>query len=216
MAGKSFTRYWRDPAFRAAVQEQFAIADAATEAGLCITYAIHDPTQPDHIGAEPNGLIIYVGETKEFSKRVRKRMRSAGTAVKRPSDRIDGACYDIMMKGAAPKFSVRDRTRSKLESLISETNTAKRLRAAGYPLLNQWTEQKFAGLEIDRSTVPLDWLWPLTASDAVTSGIDVIIHDVETGQEITIDLTTLPQATRLREIRAHQRGLGRRVRLHVQ
>jgi hypothetical protein len=48
------------------VDEQFVRADAATEPGICVTYAIHDPTQPDHIGAEPDGLIIYVGETKEF------------------------------------------------------------------------------------------------------------------------------------------------------
>ncbi len=215
MAGKSFTRYWRDPAFRAAVDEQFVRADAATEPGICVTYAIHDPTQPDHIGAEPDGLIIYVGETKEFNKRVRKRMRGAGVATRRPPDRIDGACYDIMVRGAAPKFSVRDRTRSKLDSLVSETNTAKRLRALGYPLLNQWTEQKFGGSDIERSTVPHDWLWPLTVVDAVASGIGVIVRDVQSGQEMILDLTALPSSTRLREIKAHQRGLGRRVRLHV-
>lgn len=215
MAGKSFTRYWRDPEFREAVDEQFARADAATEPGICITYAIHDPTRPDHIGGEPDGLIIYVGETKEFNKRVRKRMRNAGTATKRPKDRIDGACYEIMTKGPAPKFTVRDRTRSKIDSLISETNTAKRLLKAGYPLLNQWTEQKFGGSDIDRSNILHDWLWPMTVADAIASEIELIIRDPETGQEVTLDLVTVPPNTRLREVKAHQRVLGRGVRLHV-
>jgi len=215
VAGKRFTRYWRDPEFRAAVDEQFLLADSATSPGVCITYAMHDPTRLDHIGGEPEGLIVYVGETKEFNKRVRKRMRNAGTATAKPKDRIDGACYDIMTKGSPPKFTVRERTGSKIESLISETNTAKRLLAAGYPLLNQWTEQKFGGLEIDRTGIPHGWLWPMTIGDAIASEIDVIIRDPKTGQEATLDLAAVPPSTRLREIKAHQRLLGRRVRLHV-
>lgn len=215
MVGKSFTRYYRDPAFRAEVDEQFALADAASEPGVCITYAIHDPARPDNIGGEPDGLIIYVGETKEFGKRVRKRMRNAGTATRRPTDRIDGACYDIMTRGRAPRFTVRDRTGSKLDSLISETNTAKRLLAAGYPLLNQWTEQKFGGLDITRDTVPHDWLWPMTTADALASGVDVIVSDPETGQEMTVDLTAFPPGTRLQKIKAAMKAGGRRVRLYV-
>jgi hypothetical protein len=177
-------------------------------------YAFHDPTQPDHIGGEPEGLIIYVGETKEFAKRVRKRMRNAGTATSRPEDSIDGACYDIMLKWQAPKFTIRERTRSKLDSLVSETNTAKRLLGAGYLLLNKWTEQKFGGREMGCSDVPHNWLWPLTVSDAIASEIGVIIRDVQTGKEIEVDLSALSPATRLRDIKA-QVGLGRQVRLHV-
>jgi hypothetical protein len=207
MAGKAFTKYWRDLGFRAAVDDQFARADTASAPGVCITYAIHDPTRADHIGGEPDGLIIYVGETKEFNKRVRKRMRNAGTATSRPKDRIDGACYEIMIKGPPPKFTVRDRTRSKIDSLISETNIAKRLLAAGYPLLNQWTEQKFGGSEIDRSNIPHDWLWPMAIADAIASRIDLIVRDPETGQEIILELATLPSNTRLREVKAHQRTL---------
>jgi len=216
MTGKRFTRYFRDPQFRTAVDEQFAMADVAAESGIWITYAIHDPTRTDYIGGEADGLIIYVGQSKEFAKRIRKRMRQAGMAVKRPTDRIDGACYDIMRKGPPPRFSVRERTTTAIDSLISETNTAKRLLAAGYPLLNQWAEQKFGGLEVDRASVPHDWLWPITAADAIGSGIDMIVRDLATRQEMTLDLSGFPSGTRLREIKATiMASGGRKVRLFV-
>lgn len=215
MAGKRFTRYFRDPDFRAAVDEQFALADSATEPGAFITYAIHDPTRPDHIGARPEGLIIYVGQSKEFRKRIRKRMRNAGTATSRPQDRIDGASYDIMARGGVPRFTVLDRVPTAIESLVSETNWSKRLRAQGYPLLNQWTEQKFAGTDIDRHTVPHDWLWPLTAADALGSGIDLIISHPETGAETIVDLAGVEPATRLRDLRNNLKPNGWRSRLLV-
>jgi hypothetical protein len=215
MTGKRFTRYYQDPGFRSAVDEQFARADAATSPGSWITYAIHDPNRIDHIAGEPDGLIIYVGQSKNFRTRIRKRMKAAGTAMSRPRDRIGGACYDIMSQGAPPCFSVRERTHSAVDSLISETNTAKQLLRAGYPLLNQWAEQKFAGLDIDRFTVPFDWLWPMTAADAIGSEIDLILRDRETGEEMVADLSTFPPDTRLREIKALLKDKGLAARLHV-
>jgi hypothetical protein len=216
MGGKGFTRYYRDPEFRAAVDEQFALADAATVRGGWVTYAIHDPSKVDHVGGEGEGLIIYVGQSKEFGKRVRKRMRDAGKATTRPTDRIDGACYDIMRRGPAPRFTVRETTSSAVDSLISETNTAKRLLARGYPLLNQWTEQKFGGQDIDRYTIPHDWLWPITASDALGSCVELIVRDLGTGKEMVLDLGAFPPSMRLREIKAHiKQAGGRGVRLHV-
>ncbi len=215
MGAKSFTRYYRDPTFKASVDEQFAIADAATEKGVWITYAIHDPTRTDYIGGEQDGLIIYVGLSKEFGKRVRKRMRTAGTAMRRPTDRIDGACYDIMVKGPAPRFKVRERTASAIDGLISETNTAKRLLKAGYPLLNQWTEQAIGGLDMDRYRVPHDWLWPMTVSDAIGSDIGLIVRDPEEGTEMEADLAVFPQTMRIRDIKAALKERGKRTRLYV-
>src|SRR4051794_6688304 len=119
---RSFTRYFRDANFRASVDEQFERADASTKPGVCVTYVIHDPTRRDHIDGHPDGLIIYVGQTKEFRKRIRIRMRDAGTAMRRPRDRIDGACYDIMARGRVPHFSILEETDCVLDSLVSETN----------------------------------------------------------------------------------------------
>lgn len=188
-------------------------ADAACRPGVCITYAIHDPTRSDYVRGCADGLIIYVGQTKEFRKRIRKRMRNAGTAVARPRDRIDGACYDIMARGGVPRFSVLEKTYCVLDSLVSETNWSKRLRVQGYPLLNQWTEQKFAGIEIDRRTVPHGWLWPITAEDAIASNVDLILSDG--ADEIAADLSIFPATMRLREIRDLMKSAGRKARLYV-
>jgi hypothetical protein len=215
MAGKKFTRYFRDPAFREAVDQQFAHADQATVSGKWITYAIHDPTLSDAIANRVEGTIIYVGQSKEFRKRVRKRFRNAGTAVGRPKDRIDGACYDIMARGGVPRFSVLETTENALDSLVSETNWTKRLRAAGYRLLNQWTEQKFGGRKIDRHKVPHNWIWPLTAEDAVGSRIDLVVSDLECPDQMVADLAAFPPNTRLREIRDLLKGKGRQSRIVV-
>ena len=116
---KGFTRYYRDGAFKADVDEQFALAAAATRPGLWITYAIHDPTQLDYIENRPEGLIRYVGQSKQFATRVRDRMTTAGRAVKQPTDKIDDLLYDIMRRGPAPRWTVLDEVRSAIESLVS-------------------------------------------------------------------------------------------------
>ena len=56
--------HFRDPAFKAEVDAQFALADSATRKGIWITSAIHDPNAVDHIEDRPEGLIRYVGQTK--------------------------------------------------------------------------------------------------------------------------------------------------------
>jgi hypothetical protein len=217
---KRFTRYWRDREFRAAVDEEFARAALASAEGGWITYGIYDSLRPDPSGRYP-GLIIYVGQTKEFSKRVRKRMSDAGRATARPTDRIDGALYDLMQRGGVPCFLVLDRVTNAIDSFVSETNWAKQLRAQGYPLLNQWTEQRFGGLPIDRYTVPHDWLRRLAVEDALEAGIDMVLRKKATGEEVMLDLSAFRPKEFLRAVRsaALQRmkelGEAATVRLHV-
>jgi hypothetical protein len=217
---KRFTRYWRDREFRAAVDEEFARATVASAEGGWITYGIYDSLRPDPSGRYP-GLIIYVGQTKEFSKRVRKRMSDAGRATTRPTDRIDGALYDLMKRGGVPRFLVLDRVTNAIDSFVSETNWAKQLRAEGYPLLNQWTEQRFGGLPIDRYTVPHDWLRRLAVEDALEAGIEIILRKKATGEEIMLDLLAFRPKELLRAVRSgalnrmKELGEAATVRLHV-
>lgn len=212
---KGFTRYYRDPAFKAEVDAQFALAASATRPGLWVTYAIHDPTQPDQIEGRPEGLIRYVGQSKQFATRVRDRMKTAGRAMKHPTDKIDGLLYDIMRHGPAPQWTVLEEVHSAIESLVSETNWTIRLRAKGYPLVNQWTEHRLGTLEIDRFAVDHKRLWPITTADAVGSNIDVIVRDLVSGEEILVDLSLFRPTTRLQEIRADARSRGRSARLIV-
>ncbi|MCW2393761.1 hypothetical protein [Sphingobium sp. B8D3C] len=215
VAVKGFTRYYREPAFRAEVDAQFALAASASRPGIWITYAIHDPTRADDIDHRAEGLIVYVGQSKQFATRVRDRMTSAGRAVKRPTDRIDGLLYDIMSRGAAPRWSILEEVESALDSLVSETNWATRLRTKGYPLVNQWSEHRLGTLEVSRNDVDPKRLWPMTASDAIGSKVDVVIRDLATGEEVVVDLNLMPPNTRLQKIKAHAIANGRRARLII-
>jgi hypothetical protein len=212
---KDFTRYYHDPAFKVEVDAQFALAASVTQPGVWITYAIHDPTQPDHIQDRPEGLIRYVGQSKQFATRVRDRMTTAGRAVNHPTDNIDGLLYDIMLRGRAPRWTVLEEVGSAIESLVSETNWTIKLRALGYPLINQWTEHKLGTLRIDRYAVDHKRLWPITTSDAIGSDIDVAVRDVGSGEEIVVDLSLFPPTTRLQKIKADAKAKGRSARLIV-
>lgn len=214
-AMKGFTRYYRDPAFKAEVDEQFALAAGVARPGVWITYAIHDPSRVDHIEGRPEGLIVYVGQSKQFSTRVRDRMSTAGRAVNRPTDKIDGLLYDIMARGPAPRWSVLEEVHSAIDSLVSETNWTLRLRAKGYPLVNQWTEHTLGTLEVTRYDIEPKRLWPITAADAIGSEVDVVIRDPATGEEVVVDLRTIPPNTRLQKIKAHAKVAGRRARLVI-
>lgn len=212
---KGFTRYFRDPVFKAEVDRQLAQATVITRPKTWITYAIHDPSRIDDIDAHPDGPVVYVGQTKQFGIRVRDRMSSAGRAIKRPTDRIDGLLHDIMSRGPAPRWSVLEEVYSAIDSLVSETNWTIRLRAKGYSLVNQWAEHKVGTLEIDRYRVDPKRLWPITAEDALGSEIDVIIRDPASGEEVLVDLASLPPQTRLQIIKAHAYTAGRRARLNI-
>jgi hypothetical protein len=221
MAGKRFTRYYGDADFRAAVDREFALAAAETKLGGWITYGIYD-AQRANPNSEYDGLFIYVGQSKEYGKRIRKRMSDAGRARWRPTDRIDGALYDLMNRGGIPRFQVLERVSDAVASFVSETNWAKRLKAKGHPLLNQWTEQRFGGLDIDRRTVPHDWLWRLAIEDALVAGIDMIIKIKETGDELVLDLSDFRPKELLRKVRSRalekmrETGRAATIRLHVQ
>jgi hypothetical protein len=212
---KGFTRYYRDPPFKAEVDAQFALATVHTRPGAWITYAIHDPRRVDDLEGRPEGLVAYVGQSKQFATPVRDRMSSAGRAVWRPTDRIDGLLYDIMARSPAPLWSVLEEVHSALDSLVAETNWTIRLPRSGYPLVNQWAEHKLGTLEIDRCSVDHKRLWSMTAADAIGSGIDVVVSDPETGEEIVVELASIPSGARIQKIKAHAKAGGRRARLVV-
>lgn len=118
------TRYASDLRFRAAVDEQLRLADAAALSDGWIIYAIHDPSRPDGIANEADGLIVYIGQTKMFEKRVRRHLRNGGRATTRQRDRVEGGCYDIMARSFVPQFSVGETSGSAIDALIAETNLA--------------------------------------------------------------------------------------------
>lgn len=194
------TRYWSDSEFREAIEREKARARKEADAGGWITYAIHDPTTPDTIGSF-NTMIVYVGQSKQFGVRVDKRLRNAGTAVKRPTDRIDGALWDVMSRGAVPRFRVIERVNDALASFVSETNWCLQYIEEGYPLRNKWKEQRSGASRMDRYSVPHKWLWRLAVEDAIEANFDLIVRSKTKAQEEALDLSVWEPKRLLREVK---------------
>lgn len=198
---KRFTRYWQDPTFRAAVDSEKARARLVGELKGWITYAIHDPTTPDHVG-EFNSLIVYVGQSKVFPSRVDRRLREAGTATRRPTSYVEGLMYDIMRRGGVPRFRVIERVDDAIASLVSETNWAQRYISQGYPLRNKWQEQRRPGETMTRETVPHKWLWRLAVEDAIEAGFTIVVLDKLSGNSLKVDLSAERSKELLRVVRS--------------
>jgi len=198
---KRFTRYWQDAQFRAAVDRENARARTEGEQKAWITYAIHDPTTPDHVG-DFNTLIVYVGQSKAFASRVDRRLREAGTATRRPTSYVEGLMYDIMRRGGVPRFRVIERVDDAIASFVSETNSAQRYTAQGYPLRNKWKEQSQPGEMMTRETVPHQWLWRLAVEDALEARFTILASDKLSGNSLKIDLAAERPKELLRAVRS--------------
>jgi len=198
---KRFTRYWQDPQFRAAVDREKVRAKLESEQKGWITYAIHDPTTPDHVG-EFNTLIVYVGQSKDFALRVDRRLREAGTATRRPTSYVEGLMYDIMRRGGVPRFRVIERVDDAIASFVSETNWAQHYIAQGYPLRNKWDEQRRPGEAMTRERVPHKWLWRLAVEDAIGAKFTIVAIDKLSGKSLEIDLAAERPKELLRVVRS--------------
>ena len=215
---KRFTRYWQDPHFREAVDREKARAKLEAEQSGWITYAIHDPTTPDHTG-EFHTLIVYVGQTKEYASRVDRRLREAGTATRRPASHVEGLMYDIMRRGGVPRFRVIERADDAIASFVSETNWAQHYIARGYPLRNKWKEQSRPSDVMTRATVPHKWLWRLAVEDAIEAGFTIVATDKLSGKNLQLDLSAERPKELLRSVRTNlekrMRELGAEPQLRL-
>ena len=198
---KRFTRYWQDPQFRAAVDREKARARLEGEQKGWITYAIHDPTTPDDVG-EFYTHIVYVGQSKVIASRVDRRLRESGTATRRPTSYVEGLMYDIMRRGAVPRFRVIERVDDAIASFVSETNWAQRYITQGYPLRNKWDEQRRPGEIMTRETVPHKWLWRLAVEDALEARFTIVAMDKLSGNSLKIDLAAERPKELLRVVRS--------------
>jgi hypothetical protein len=199
--GKAGTRYRSDVEFRAAIDEELSQARRETRPAVWTTYCIHDPSTPD-LEEHPDGLRTYVGQTKAFDKRVSKWLKLAGAATADPAEEITGLLYRLMVGGIVPRFRVLSRTGSAIDSLVSETNWARKLINSGYTLANKWDEHRVGGDPVDRYGVPKKRLWEMTWEDAIGSRIHLLVTSKDGRHKQMIDFTHFPPRMRLSEIRS--------------
>lgn len=110
-------------------------AKAQQRDGEWITYLIRDPRFPDLKGKA--GLPIYVGQTNDFPERVMSRFtKCEKEAIAKGKDCVEARVTELLHLGIVAKYQVIDRQPTRLRSLVSETNMARRAWKAGYKLVN--------------------------------------------------------------------------------
>lgn len=153
-------RYQADPARKAVLDEIMAETARAKDAqrdGQWITYLIRDPRNPDKKGNP--GTPIYVGQTDDFPGRVLSRfMKCEKEALAKGKDCIERRVAELLHLGVVVRYQVLDYQPTRLASLISETNWARRCWNAGYDLANRAELQNSGGPPIGREDIPLGWI----------------------------------------------------------
>jgi hypothetical protein len=168
------------------MQAEVLAAAEAEKLGGWITYLIRDPRKPDRRGNQA-GTPIYIGQTKQFAKRVLNRFMTSEKAAK-AHDSIERRVTDLLHQDVVVRYEVLERVATRLSSLVSETNWIKRCRNAGYDLCNNLQEQRFGGALVDRHGIPLQRLLPFTVEEAIQDGIDVLISCSGCDLEMAVDL----------------------------
>jgi hypothetical protein len=152
-----------------------ARAREAQRDGQWITYLIRDPRSPDKRGNP--GTPIYVGQTDDFSHRVLGRfMRCEKEALEKGKDCIERRVADLLHLGVVVRYQVLEYQPTRLASLVSETNWARRCWNAGYNLANRAELQDKGGEPIGRTDVPLSWIDQSSIGQAVGDDVELSVY----------------------------------------
>lgn len=143
-------------------------ARAFEKDGGWITYLIRDPRYSDQKGN--TGRPIYVGQTKEFGTRVRSRFDKCEKAAT-GKDSIEKRVADLLHEGIVATYEVLDRQPTRLASLVSETNWARKCVRRGYDIANRLAEQRVPEPSIQRTDIPHSWIWKFTLVEAIEDAI---------------------------------------------
>lgn len=188
-------RYHRDPAHRAIqakMLEETARAAESQRPGQWITYLIRDPRYPDRRGNK--GTPFYVGQTDDFPKRVMSRFNKCEKdAIEKGRDCVERRVADLLHLGVVPTYQVLDYQPSRLASLISETNWARKCWKAGYNLANRKRLQNKAGEPISRSEIPASWLWEFSIAQAIADTIQPVLVCRACKDELVIPLSAVAE-----------------------
>lgn len=170
----------------AAIRAAINAARTAEREGCWITYLARDPRRVDLKGNL--GWPIYVGQSKEFGKRVRNHLRTS-EKLAQAHDSVRKRVREILHDGHVPVFEVLDRQPTRLLSLVSETNFARACLRRGYEIANLRRLQNEAGPPITRHDIPADWLWEFSLEEVVADGIRVRLGCRKCREALPIDLS---------------------------
>lgn len=186
-------RYQADPARKTVLDGILAETARAKEAqrdGQWITYLIRDPRHPDRKGNP--GIPIYVGQTDDFPERVLSRfMKCEKEALERGTDCIERRVADLLHDGVVATYQVLDYQPTRLSSLVSETNWARKCWNAGYNLANRAELQNGGGPPIGRGDIPLGWIDKFSVGQAIADALQMSVSCGACRESLSIPLEAI-------------------------
>ncbi len=168
------------------IQEEIDRARLAEKEGGWITYLIRDPRYPDKLG-NPTGTPIYVGQSKEFGKRVKSRFDKCEREATL-KDSVDRRVADLLHAGHVARYEVLERAPTRLTSLISETNWARRCVRRGYKIANLLALQRVAEPDISRADIPATWIWSFLLNEAIEDQIELSLGCAACGLQLPLPI----------------------------
>jgi hypothetical protein len=185
------TKYFADPAMREVWNEVLAETRRAAELqvdGEWITYIIRDPRFPDLKGKP--GLPFYVGQTNDFPERVLSRFKDCEKeAIAKGVDCVEARVAELLHLGLVARYQVIDRQPTRLSSLVSETNKARRAWNAGYQLVNRRRLQNRGGDDITSTQIPEMWLREFTLAEGLQDELVMELRCSSCRQSVDIPLS---------------------------
>jgi hypothetical protein len=188
-------RYQADAARKAVLEQIMAETARAKEAqrdGQWITYLIRDPRFLDKRGNA--GMPIYVGQTNDFPGRVLSRfMKCEKEAIAKGDDCIERRVADLLHMAVVATYQVLDYQPTRLSSLVSETNWARKCWDAGYDLANRAELQNAGGPPIGPCDIPRSWLVKFSLAEAIADRLQVSVSCSGCLETLPIPLTAVPE-----------------------
>ncbi|HEY0012133.1 MAG TPA: hypothetical protein VGB79_04690 [Allosphingosinicella sp.] len=174
------------------IMAETARAKDAQRDGQWITYLVRDPRRRDKRGNA--GTPIYVGQTNDFPERVLSRFtKCEKQTAGKGKDCIERRVADLLHLGIVATYQLLEYQPTRLTSLISETNWARRCWNAGYNLANRAELQNAGGPPISRSDVPRSWLLKFSVEEALVDDVRVTLSCGACGEALPIPLARIPE-----------------------
>lgn len=184
-----------DPVRRVVLDQIMAETARAKEAqrdGQWITYLIRDPRNSDKRGNP--GTPIYVGQTNDFPGRVLSRfMKCEKEAAEKGTDCIERRIAELLHSDVVATYQVLEYQPTRLTSLISETNWARKCWNAGYDIANRAELQNAGGRPIGRADALRNWLLKFNVAEALADGFRVSISCGACNEVLPIPLAQISE-----------------------
>lgn len=164
--------------------------------GQWVTYLIRDPRFPDRRGNP--GKPIYVGQTNDFASRVLSRFMSCEkVAAEKSGDCVERRVADLLHVGIVAKYELLEYQPTRLASLVSETNWARKCWNAGYQMANRAELQNAGGPSIGCSDIPQSWLGKFSLHEALADGILLTVLCSGCDGALDVPLAAIPELDRV-------------------